>query len=140
MADGIRSIAEADLKDLLTKARIPAPLFNPVLYDKDGTFIARPDAWWPELGIAIEVDSREWHLSPEDHEYTLTRGRRLAKYQIIVLRLTPKQIRETPQDVIRDIKEALAAARGRQRLDLRTVPADECNPGSPAAGAGAISR
>ena len=30
----------------------------------DGTFIARPDAWWPELGIAIEVDSREWHLSP----------------------------------------------------------------------------
>jgi hypothetical protein len=74
VAGGIRSTAEADLKDLLARARIPVPLFNPALYDSDGRFIARPDAWWPELGIAIEVDSRERHLSPEDHEKTLTRG------------------------------------------------------------------
>jgi hypothetical protein len=133
VADGIRSTAEADLKDLLVKARIPTPLFNPELYGKDGTFIARPDAWWPELGVAIEVDSREWHLSPEDHEYTLTRGRRLARYQVIVLRLTPRQIRETPQDVIRDIREALAGARGRPLLDVRTISADDnLAPGSAA--------
>ena len=67
VAEGIRSVTEADLKDLLVKARVPMPLFNASLFDADGTFIARPDAWWPELGIAIEVDSREWHLSPEDH-------------------------------------------------------------------------
>jgi hypothetical protein len=136
VADGIRSTAEADLKDLLVRARIPTPLFNPELYDMDGTFIARPDAWWPELGIAIEVDSREWHLSPADHEHTLTRGRRLARYQIIVLHLTPRQIRETPQDVIRDIREALARARGRPRLKLRTFPAyDKLAQGTEGAGA-----
>ena len=125
VADGIRSVAEADLKDLLVKARIPMPLFNPALYGRDGTFIARPDAWWPELGIAIEVDSREWHLSPEDHARTLARGRRMGKYQIVVLRFTPNQIRSDPASVIKDIRDALAGATGRPPLNLRTVPAEE---------------
>jgi hypothetical protein len=125
VADGIRSTAEADLKDLLARTRIPMPLFNPELYDKGGTFIARPDAWWPELGIAIEVDSREWHLSPEDHEDTLARGRRMARYQIVILRFTPAQLRSEPVAVVRDIKAALEGARGRPPLDIRTVPAKE---------------
>ncbi len=92
------------------------PLFNPSLYAADGTFIARPDGWWPELGIAIEVDSLEWHLSPQDHADTLARGRRMAKYQIVTLRFTPKQIRTDPATVIRDIREALEGARGRPPL------------------------
>ena len=99
------------------------PLFNPSLYDDTGTFIARPDAWWPELGIAVEVDSREWHLSPEDHANTLARGRRMAKYQVVVLRFTPRQIRTKPAEVIKDIKAALEGARGRPPLKLQTIPA-----------------
>ena len=71
VADGIRSVAEADLKDLLAKARLPVPLFNPALYDQDGTFIARPDAWWPEFGIAIEVDSAR--MAPVARRITRTR-------------------------------------------------------------------
>jgi hypothetical protein len=121
VADGIRSTAEADLKDLLTKSRVPMPLFNPGLYDGD-TFIARPDAWWPDFGIAVEVDSREWHTSPEDHANTLARGRRLGVYQIVVLRFTPKQIRTQPAQVIAEIRAALEGARGRPPLKLRTVP------------------
>ena len=100
------------------------PLFNPSLYDDAGTFIARPDAWWPGLGIAVEVDSREWHMSPEDHAKTLARGRRMARYQIVVLRFTPRQIRTQRAEVIKDIKAALEGARGRPPLRLRTVPAD----------------
>jgi hypothetical protein len=124
VADGIRSTAEADLKDLLIKARLPTPLFNPSLYAADGTFIAIPDGWWPELGIAIEVDSLEWHLSPQDHADTLARGRRMARYQIVVLRFTPRQLRSDPATVIRDIREALAGAHGRPPLgNIRTVPA-----------------
>jgi hypothetical protein len=78
VADGIRSAAEGDLRDLLAGSGLPMPLFNPSLYGDDGRFIARPDAWWPGLGIAVEVDSREWHTSPEDHAKTLARGRRMA--------------------------------------------------------------
>ena len=123
VADGIRSAAEGDLRSLLVTSRLPMPLFNASLYDGDGTFIARPDAWWPEHGIAVEVDSREWHMSPDDHAKTLARGRRMAKYQIIVLRFTPRQIRTEPAQVIKDIRDALTGARGRQPLNLRTVSA-----------------
>jgi len=122
VADGIRSTAEADLKDLLTRSRLPMPLFNPSLYDGD-TFIAKPDAWWPEFGVAVEVDSKQWHLSPEDHERTLTRGRRMGVYQIVVLRFTPKQLRAQPAEVIKQIRDTLERARGRTPLNLCTVPA-----------------
>jgi very-short-patch-repair endonuclease len=124
VADGIRSTTEGDLKDLLVKSRLPMPLFNPVVFAGD-KFVAKPDAWWPELGVAVEVDSREWHTSPEDHANTLARGRRMSVHQIIVLRFTPKQIRSQPSEVIADIRRALGGARGRPPLNLRTVPGNE---------------
>lgn len=124
VADGIRSTAEGDLKDLLAKSGLPMPLFNPSVFD-GGTLIARPDAWWPEFGVAVEVDSREWHMSPEDHANTLARGRRMAVYQMVVLRFTPKQIRSQPSQVVTEIRRALDGARGRPLLNLRTVPASE---------------
>ncbi|MGH3181407.1 MAG: hypothetical protein ACRDOE_05810, partial [Streptosporangiaceae bacterium] len=123
VAAGNRSAAEGDLKDLLLKSGLPTPLFNPSVYDGDGAFIAKPDAWWPELGLAVEVDSREWHMSPEDHAKTLARGRRMGKHQMIVLRFTPKQIRSEPAAVIKDIRDAIEGARGRPPLSLRTVAA-----------------
>jgi hypothetical protein len=125
VADGIRSAAEGDLRDLLARSGLPMPLFNPWLYDEHGNFVARPDAWWPKLGIAVEVDSREWHTSPEDHAKTLARGRRMARHQIVVLRFTPKQIRSQPAEVIKDIKAALDGARDRSPLTkLNTIPAN----------------
>ena len=130
VTDGIRSAAEGDLRDLLARSGLPMPLFNPSLY-QDGTFIARPDAWWPRLGIAVEVDSREWHMSPEDHAKTLARGRRMARYQIVVLRFTPRQIRSQPAEVLKDIKAALEGAQGRPPLKLTTIPAGD--PGNGAA-------
>ncbi len=123
VADGIRSAAEADLKDLLVKSRLPMPLFNASVYDGD-TFIAKPDAWWPELGVAVEVDSHEWHMSPEDHTRTLARSRRMGVAQILVLSFTPKQIRSEPAQVIQEIRRTLEGARGRPPLNLRTVPDD----------------
>jgi hypothetical protein len=124
VADGIRSAAEGDLRDLLARSRLPMPLFNAWLYDENGEFVARPDAWWPKLGIAVEVDSREWHTSPEDHAKTLARGRRMARHQIVVLRFTPRQIRSQPAEVINDIKAALEGARGRPLLNLTTIPSN----------------
>jgi hypothetical protein len=143
VAEGIRSAAEADLKDLLVKSRLPMPLFNASVYDGD-IFIARPDAWWPELGVAAEVDSHEWHMSPEDHARTLTRGRRMGVAQIIALRFTPKQIRSEPAQVINEIRGMLEGARGRPPLNLRTVPADEsgqlAQPANPASAPGQRAR
>jgi hypothetical protein len=111
VADGIRSAAEGDLKDLLAKSGLPAPLFNASIYDGDGTFIARPDAWWPERGVAVEVDSHEWHLSPHDHTRTLERQRRMGKHGIVVLPFTPREIRTKPAEVLAAIRDALKSGR-----------------------------
>jgi hypothetical protein len=63
VALGIRSAAEGDLRDLLIRAGLPAPLFNASLFAGQA-LIAVADAWWQEARLAVEVDSREWHLSP----------------------------------------------------------------------------
>jgi hypothetical protein len=123
VSEGIRSAAEGDLKDLLAKSGLPMPLFNASVYD-GSTFIARPDAWWPEFGVAVEVDSREWHMSPQDHARTLERQQRMGKYGIVVLPFTPSQIRKQPAEVLATIRDALDRARGRPPVtaNLRTVP------------------
>jgi hypothetical protein len=119
VAVGIRSAAEGDLKDLLARSGLPMPLFNPMIF-AGNTFVAKPDAWWPEFGIAVEVDSHEWHMSPHDHTRTLERQRRMGKYGIVVLPFTPRQIRSQPAEVIATIRQALEG--GRPLVDLRTVP------------------
>ena len=121
VADGIRSAAEGDLKDLLTKAGLPMPLFNAAIYDGDGTFIARPDAWWPERGVALEVDSHEWHLSPHDHTRTLERQRRMGKHGIVVLPFTPREIRTQPADVINTIRHALETGRRPENVQTKAA-------------------
>ena len=121
VADGIRSTAEGDLKDLLAKSGLPAPLFNASIYDGDGTFIARPDAWWPERGVAVEVDSHEWHLSPHDHTRTLERQRRMGKHGIVVLPFTPREIRTQPADVINTIRHALETGRRPENVQTKAA-------------------
>lgn len=121
VAVGIRSAAEGDLLKLLRTSNLPMPLFNADVFDGD-TFVAKPDAWWPEYGIAVEVDSHEWHMSPADHTRTLERQTRMGKYGIVVLPFTPRQIRTEPAEVIAAIRDALNNAT-KPRPNLRTIPA-----------------
>ena len=96
VADGIRSTAEGDLRDLIKAARLPAPLFNPSLFLDDGVFLAKPDAWWPRAGVAAEVDSRAWHLSPEDWDRTRHRHDLMGAAGIIALHFSPRDLRTKP--------------------------------------------
>lgn len=121
VADGIRSTAEGDLRDLIRAARLPMPLFNPSLYKGD-TFLAKPDAWWPDAGVAAEVDSRAFHLSPEDWDRTRRRHTLMAAAGIIPLHFSPKEIRTTPTEVTQQIRDALESGLNRPPLPIRTVP------------------
>jgi very-short-patch-repair endonuclease len=128
VAEGIRSTAEADLRDLIKAARLPMPLFNASLYVGD-TFLARPDAWWPQAGVVVEVDSYEWHLSPADADRTRKRHDLMGAAGIIPLHFSPRQIRRERAEVVRLIKDALDRGLQRPPLPIRTIPC----PGSPAA-------
>jgi hypothetical protein len=122
VSGGIRSGAEGDFGDLLRRCGLPIPMFNARLY-AGKVFIAIVDAWWPEAGVAVEVDSRAWHLLPEDWERDLQRHARMSSHGIIVLHFPPTRIRSDPAGVAADIKAALAAGQGRPRLAVRARPA-----------------
>ena len=109
---GIRSPAEGDMKDLIKWARLPTPMFNPRLF-LGRAFLASPDCWWPESGVAVEVDSRAWHLSPADWEKTQARHARMSAAGLIVLHFPPRRIRAQRSEVAAQIRSALAAGRGR---------------------------
>jgi hypothetical protein len=121
VADGVRSAAEGDLRDLIRAHGLPPPLFNARLY-VGPEFLAVPDAWWPEKGVVAEVDSREWHLSPEDWQRTLRRGARMNALGINVMHFTPQRIRTEAAVVAAEIRSALEAGWDRPRLAVRTLP------------------
>ena len=121
VADGIRSTAEGDLRSLIKSARLPAPLFNPSLYDGD-MFLGKPDAWWPRAGVAVEVDSRAWHLSPEDWDRTRCRHDLMGAAGIVVLHFSPHDLRGKPAMVTKRIRDALAKGLARPPLPIRTIP------------------
>ncbi len=121
-ADGVRSVVEGDFRALIKRARLPAPLYNPSLYVGE-SFLARPDVWWPDAGVACEVDSREWHLSPDGWNRTLSRHARMSAHGIIVLHFTPRRIRADSGAVISELRLALDSGRSRPPLQIRTVSA-----------------
>ncbi|HUC21389.1 MAG TPA: hypothetical protein VMA73_01655 [Streptosporangiaceae bacterium] len=120
VGDGIRSPAEADFRDLIRKSGLPQPLFNPKLI-LDGALLAMPDAWWPDRALVVEIDSREWHLSPDDWESTMARDARLRAVGIRVIHVTPRQVRREPQRVLATIADALRT--GAPITGLITIPA-----------------
>ena len=122
VGEGIRSAVEGDLRTLIKRERLPEPLYNPSLY-AGGSFIARPDAWWAEAGVAGEVDSREWHLSPRDWERTLARDARMSAHGIVVMRVSPRRLRTEPREVAAEISAALAAGRSRGAPEIMAIPA-----------------
>jgi hypothetical protein len=87
-----------------------------------GEFLAQPDCWWPDQAVAAEADSRAWHLSPRDWQYTIARHDRMSAQGIIVLHFTPAQIRRERRQVAGLIAAALAAAAGRPLPKIRAIP------------------
>jgi hypothetical protein len=122
VAQGVRSGAEADLVTLIRRNRLPMPLLNPRLYI-GAEFLAMPDAWWPDAGVAAEVDSQEWHLSPDSWKATMARHARMGAHGIIVLHFPPSRIRADGRAVAAELRAALAAAAGRRPPAVRTVSA-----------------
>lgn len=122
VVDGIRSAPEGDFRKLVKRSGLPTPMFNPSLF-LDGKLLAIVDAWLPESGVVAEIDSREWHLGPDGWEQTMRRHSRLSATGIIVLHVSPRQLRTEPERVVRDIAGALRAGRPVPGITTRAAAA-----------------
>jgi hypothetical protein len=90
--------------------------------DRQRLFLGKPDGWWPDAGVAGEVDSRAWHLSPDDWDRTRRRHDLMGAAGIIVLHFSPRELRREPAKVTELIKGALERGLSRPRLPIRTIP------------------
>jgi len=124
IGDGVRSVAEGDLRTLILNSDLPRPMFNARLFDSGGVFIAAVDDWWPEAGVGSEVDSRAYHLSAGDQDRTTDRHDRLIAQGILLLHFSPKRIKADPAGVLADIRDAIEQGRRRPRLPITALPAD----------------
>lgn len=113
VGEGVRSAAEAVARDVLHTSGLPGPVWNVTLYSADGVVLRTPDAYWPELGLAIEIDSFAWHLSPDSYLRTLSRSRSMVIDGLVVLHFAPVEIRDNPEQFIREVAAAMEIARRR---------------------------
>jgi len=107
VAEGVMSAPEAELRDLTLSSNVlPAVLWNPRLTTVDGRPVPTPDGFIEEAGLALEVDSVEYHADPDGWRRTLERDRTLTLLDVEVLHVLPSEIRAFPRKVLADIETA----------------------------------
>ncbi len=95
-------------------------MWNKKLYTTSGEYIAKPDGWFDDVGLAWEVDSLSFHLKAVDgFDRTLARNGRYAAAGVLVLQTLPSRLRTEPDKVIEELLAAHAAAAARVRPDVR---------------------
>ncbi|GIF72306.1 type IV toxin-antitoxin system AbiEi family antitoxin domain-containing protein [Asanoa siamensis] len=104
---GVRSAPEAELRECMSgSALYPLLRWNPMLRLVDGSVLPTPDGWIAASAIAIEVDSQEFHYSPDGWRRTIDRHNDLSRYGVLVLHFTPAEIRAKPARVRQVIEDA----------------------------------
>jgi hypothetical protein len=120
---GARSVPEGDLLPLLERAGLQRMLLNPRLTTPGGAFLACPDAYDPETGVCLEIDSREHHFAVESWEATMRRHARMTAAGLLVIHVSPRRLRLEPDAVMTEVRAAVEAAQGWPRPGLTVSPA-----------------
>jgi very-short-patch-repair endonuclease len=96
-----RSEFEEAFLALTRAAGLPPPRMN--------TFVEgfEVDAYWPQHKLAVELDSRRFHLTRKRFESDRERDIALLKAGIRTARITDTRLRDTPQQVARDLDALL---------------------------------
>jgi hypothetical protein len=119
ISDGVRSAAEAWARSLvLRRSRLPAPQWNVAVHSAGGALLAVVDAWWDAVALAWEIDSREFHLAPADHDRATRRQSALAAAGVAVVRTVPSRLRSDAATVLAELDGAYRHAALRARPNV----------------------
>lgn len=118
--DDVHSVAEADAWELWQRSGLPPCQWNVKIFDADGNYLAKPDAWCEEVAFAWEIDSRDHHSEDDDFANTVARNARYAAAGIVVLQTLPAWLRSEPDEVIAQLRATYETAERRPRPDIRT--------------------
>ncbi len=109
-----RAVAEGRLYDLVREHGLPVPLWNVDLRLPGGPCLGRVDAFWPEHSVALEIDSRTPRQDDEALWSEQYRKREhLERLGITVVHLTPKKLRDAPDQQAAVVRTAVMASADR---------------------------
>lgn len=109
---GARSMPEGDLVAILARSGLGRMRLNVDLFTPEGAFIARPDAYDPESGVCLEIDSREHHFAVASWEATMRRHARMTSYGLLVIHATPTRMRSETEVVMEEVLRAIRSRAG----------------------------
>lgn len=111
-----RAMAEGRLYEMVRTHRLPQPLWNVELSLPGGSFLGGVDAYWPEQAVALELGAR----SPrEEHVAYAAEREHLERLGVTVVRVTPKQLRDSTAQLSVVLRTAMMAAEDREPHGVR---------------------
>lgn len=113
--EGEESHLEARLVDLLAQGTIPRPVLQHEVWDA-GRFVARLDAAYPDVLLAVEADGFRFHSSPEALQRDHRRQNQLVALGWTVLRFTSHDVRRRRPHLLHTVEDTYR----RLRLCART--------------------
>lgn len=110
LAEG-RAIAEDRLYQLVRGFDLPEPVWNVDLRLPGGPHLGGVDAYWPEQAVALEIDTRA-PRQDEDEQWSESVRKRetLERCGVTVLHLTPRKLRDWPEQQAAVVRTALTAS------------------------------
>ncbi|GAA4806781.1 hypothetical protein GCM10023200_50500 [Actinomycetospora chlora] len=123
LEDGVRSVPEAWARSLVAAIpQLSTMVWNPRLVLEDGTWLADPDGWMDDVGLAWEIHSFRHHADPAAFDATMRRHARMTGREVHVVAHTPRQLRDDRATVRADLLAAYAVAARRPRPAVRALP------------------
>ncbi|MFF4367418.1 hypothetical protein [Streptomyces sp. NPDC001594] len=114
LAEG-RAIAEDRLYQLVRGYELPEPVWNVDLRLPGGPHLGGVDAYWPEQAVAIEIDTRAPRQGEdEDFAEAVRKRETLERLGVTVLYLTPRKLRDWPEQQAAVVRTALTASCDRE--------------------------
>ncbi|EFL15134.1 hypothetical protein [Streptomyces sp. C] len=114
LAEG-RAIAEDRLYQLVRGYELPEPVWNVDLRLPGGPHLGGVDAYWPEQAVAIEIDTRAPRQGEdEDWSEAVRKRETLERLGVTVLYLTPRKLRDWPEQQAAVVRTALTASGDRE--------------------------
>lgn len=123
IAEG-RAMAEGRLYEMVHTHALPDPLWNVDLRLPGGPHLGGVDAYWPDHAVALEIDARAPRHDEEAlwSEYAKKRET-LERLGITVVHVTPRKLRESPEQQAEVVRAAmLAAAERAQATHVVVLP------------------
>ena len=113
VAEG-RAVAEEGLYRMVRVYGLPDPLWNVDLRLPGGPCLGGLDAYWPDEAVAVVLDTRPPHREDDAPWPEHARKREhLERLGVTVVRVTPRKLREAPEQQAAVVRTALMAAADR---------------------------